>query len=53
MTRHKRISGIKSIARIVGCMGAAAPNALDGLFWLCAWLAFAEVLGILEEVGEP
>lgn len=53
MTRHKRISWLKSVARLVGCMGGATLGTANGLLWLCIWFAVGEVLGVFEEVGEP
>jgi len=46
---HLVVSNIKSIVRIVGCIIAIITKRIDILAW---WLLFAEILGILEEIGD-
>lgn len=53
MSRHKLISFVKSAFRLIGCLATTSGNLWFALAWLAAWFAAAEVLGIVEEVGEP
>jgi len=56
VTAHKKWSIAKSILRFVACAAPTVAFFLGpdaGIYWLSAWLAAAEALGIAEEIGEP
>lgn len=46
---HFIVSNIKSLCRIIGCVATVFTGKLEVL---AIWLLIAEVLGILEEVGD-
>lgn len=46
---HLIISDIKSVVRIAGCIGAIVTKSI---VVLSVFLLIAEILGILEEVGD-
>ena len=55
MNAHFKISLIKSILRIAGCIGAAATcpfSLITSISILSGSLLFAELLGILEEIKD-
>lgn len=54
MTRHFAISLVKSVIRILACLGGAEAfrDSDPRLSVVFAALAIAEIIGILEEIGE-